>query len=99
VQEAYGPDTEIYKTLNPKHSQAQILPMEQRQEQTKNMIREGMGKFGKDLFNYLYDMLELEIQNDTDPKVRQQLVYDICEGNKELMNLCQKLEEIIYWET
>ena len=47
-----------------------------------------MGKFGKDLFNQLYDMLELEIQNDTDPKVRQQLVYDICEGNKELMNLC-----------
>lgn len=35
--------------------------MEQRQEQTKNMIREGMGKFGKDLFNQLYDMLELEI--------------------------------------
>ena len=73
--------------------------METRQQQTKNMIREGMGKFGKDLFNQLYDMLELEIQNDTDPKVRQQLVYDICEGNKELMNLCQKLEEIIYWET
>jgi metal transporter CNNM len=26
------------------------------------MIREGMGKFGKDLFNQLYDMLELEIK-------------------------------------
>jgi len=26
VQQAYGNDTEIYKTLNPKHSQAQILP-------------------------------------------------------------------------
>lgn len=26
VQNAYGEDTEIYKTLNPKHSQAQIRP-------------------------------------------------------------------------
>jgi hypothetical protein len=73
--------------------------MEARQERAKEVIRDGMGRFGEGLFDQLYDMLELEIQNDTDPESRQALVRGICEGNPELMSLCQKLEEIIYWET
>jgi hypothetical protein len=95
VQQAYGADTEIYKTLNPKHSQAQILPKEQRHEM---MRREIEGQMGSKLFNQLYEMLELEIQNDTDPKARAELVKEICQGNSDLIKLCQKLEDIIYWE-
>ena len=53
---------------------------------------------GTELFNQLYEMLELELQNDTDPIERQKLVKEICGGNKELINLCAKLEEIIFME-
>jgi hypothetical protein len=36
VQQAYGDDeTELYKTLNPKHSQAQIKPMKERHQESK----------------------------------------------------------------
>lgn len=58
VQEAYGEDTEIYKTLNPKHSQAQIKPQAQRHQESKNYIEKQMGS---KLFSQLYEMLELEI--------------------------------------
>jgi hypothetical protein len=43
-------------------------------------------------------MLELEIQADTDPRERNKRVKEICSGNKDLYKLCQKLEEIIFWE-
>ena len=58
VQQAYGDDTEIYKTLNPKHSQAQIKPANERHEEAKDYIEQRMGK---DLFAKLYEMLEIEI--------------------------------------
>ena len=53
---------------------------------------------GSQLFAQLYEMLELEIQNETDPRERQQLVKEICGDNKEIIKLCQKLEEIIFME-
>ena len=95
VQDAYGDDTEIYKTLNPKHSQAQIKPQNQRHEESKKFIEK---KMGSKLFSQLYEMLELELQQETDPLDRQQMVKEICGGNKELISLCQKLEEIIFME-
>ena len=67
VQEAYGEDTEIYKTLNPKHSQAQIKPQNQRHQESKAFIEK---KMGSTLFNQLYEMLELELQQETDPAER-----------------------------
>lgn len=53
---------------------------------------------GTKLFNDIYHMLEIEIEDGTDPNERQKLVHDVCEGNQNLINLCQKLEEIIFWE-
>ena len=38
VQEAYGSDTEIYKTLNPKHSKAEIKPANVRHMEAKQEI-------------------------------------------------------------
>lgn len=64
MQDAYGSDTEIYKTLNPKHSQALIKPQQQRHLESKIFIEK---KMGSNLFNQLYEMLELELQNETDP--------------------------------
>ena len=43
-------------------------------------------------------MLELEIQEGTDPQARVEVVNEICHGKPELIKLCHKLEEIIFWE-
>jgi len=43
-------------------------------------------------------MLELEIQEGSDPKQRQRRIRDIVEDNPVLLKLCSKLEEIIFWE-
>lgn len=53
---------------------------------------------GSKLFGELYEMLELGIQNDLDPKERQEMVKEICGDNQEIIKLCQKLEEIIFME-
>lgn len=95
MQQAYGEDTEIYKTLNPKHSQVQIKPQSERHRESKLFIEQ---KIGKDLFNTLYEMLEIMIQDKTDHRERQKNIKDICNGNKELIKLCDKLEEIIFFE-
>jgi hypothetical protein len=55
-------------------------------------------KLGAKFFNELYELLELEIQNETDPKERQATIYEICKGKKELIELCSKLEQIIFLE-
>jgi len=72
-----------------------IKPQIERHQESKDFIEK---KMGKNLFNQLYEMLEMEIQEASDPKARQSIVNDICQGNKELIKLCQKLEEIIFWE-
>lgn len=82
VQQAYGDDTELYKTLNPKHSQAQIKPASERHQESKDYIEQRMGK---DLFAKLYEMLEIEIQEGTDPSQRQSLINEIVQGKPELI--------------
>ena len=95
MQQAYGDDTEIYKTLNPKHSKAEIVPLNQRHKESKEFIQK---KMGSQLFSQIYEMLSLEIENDSDPKERYNAIKEICSGKKELIKLCQKLEEIIFLE-
>lgn len=95
VQNAYGEDTEIYKTLNPKHSQAQIKPVSERHQDSKNFIEQ---RLGSDLFRKLYEMLEIEVQDETDHKERWNKINEIVDGNQELVMYCRKLEEIIYLE-
>ena len=46
----------------------------------------------------MHEMLTLEIENDSDPKVRAELIKEITNGNKQMIQLCQKLEEIIFME-
>ena len=53
---------------------------------------------GSHLFNQMHEMLTLEIENDSDPKVRAELIKEITNGNKQMIQLCQKLEEIIFME-
>jgi len=43
-------------------------------------------------------MIELDIENDTDPFERQRAIKEICNDNKDLIKLCNKLEEIITME-
>lgn len=99
VQQAYGPDSEIYKTLNPKHSQAQIKPQRLRHQETKADIQTKLqNKLGRELFDQIYEQLSLEIQQDTPAEERAQSIRDICEGSEDLIKLCSKLEEIIFIE-
>lgn len=85
VQELYGEGTEIYRTLNPTHSQAHIKPQYERHQESKDLIRQ---KMGSHLYNQMHEMLTLEIENDSDPKVRHELIRDITNGNKQMMQLC-----------
>jgi hypothetical protein len=43
---------------------------------------------GSELFSTIYEMLELEIYNETDPNERAFHIRDICNGDKDLIRLC-----------
>lgn len=59
VQQAYGPDSEIYKTLNPKQS---IKAPRLRHQETKADIQTKLqNKLGRELFDQIYEQLYLEI--------------------------------------
>ena len=53
---------------------------------------------GTSLFNDICQMIELDMQNNTDERERSQAIAEICNFNPELIKLCNKLEEIIYLE-
>jgi len=95
VQDAYGGENDIYKTLAPSQSKQYILPMRQRHQESEALIKK---KLGTKFFNELYEMLELEIQNETDPEERKTIISEICKGKPELIEMCHKLEEIIFMQ-
>ena len=53
---------------------------------------------GSEMFNQLYEMIGMELEEGTDNKERMKLYHETCNGKPELIKLCQKLEEIIFCE-
>lgn len=61
--------------MNPKGSKAVIKPPNERHADAKKLIKE---KMGSDLYDMVYQMIEMEMEEGTDAAERQQAVNEIC---------------------